>query len=157
MEICATKSAVWIVCGGGRIAMHERTRGPKGPYSTNPDHMPDTHRDFTEWNGQRFRKWAKTIGVSCATAIDAILSSRKIEQQSYRSCRAVLALADKHGREALEQACAKALSYSPRPSYKTIKSILVGSIKATREDPDAGAYLRGSDYYTNLEDEGDMR
>lgn len=69
----------------------------------------------------------------------------------------MLALADKHGREALEQACAKALSYSPRPSYKTIKSILVGSVKATREDPDAGAYLHGSDYYTNLEDEGDMR
>ncbi|MEC4273888.1 IS21 family transposase [Adlercreutzia sp. R25] len=157
VEICATKSAVWIVCDGGRIAMHERSRGPKGSYSTNPDHMPDTHRDFTEWSGQRFRKWAKTIGVSCATAIDAILSSRKIEQQSYRSCRAVLALADKHGREALEQACAKALSYSPRPSYKTIKSILAGSVKVTREDPDAGAYLRGSDYYTNLEDEGDVR
>ena len=29
---------------------------------------------------------------SCGEAVDAILRSRKIEQQSYRSCRAVLAL-----------------------------------------------------------------
>lgn len=61
---------------------------------------------------------------ACAGAIGAILSSRAVEQQSYRSCRAVMALADKHGGQELERACAKALSYSPRPSYKTIKSII---------------------------------
>ena len=60
-----------------------------------------------EWDAKRFRKWAAGIGPSCGEAVDAILRSRKIEQQSYRSCRAVLALAKKHGREMLEQACAK--------------------------------------------------
>ena len=48
VEVCATKSAVWVVCDGERIAMHKRLHGPKGPYSTNPDHMPDAHRDFAE-------------------------------------------------------------------------------------------------------------
>lgn len=119
--------------------------------------MPDAHRDFAEWNGDRFRKWAKEIGPACADAIGAILSSRPIEQQSYRSCRAVMALADKHGRQELERACAKALSYSPRPSYKTIKSIIAKSAEPSGEDPDVGAYLRGSDYYTTLESKGDVR
>lgn len=157
VEVCATKSAVWVVCDGERIAMHKRLHGPKGSYSTNPDHMPDAHRDFSEWNGDRFRRWAKEIGPACADAIGAILSSRPIEQQSYRSCRAVMALADKHGRQELERACAKALSYSPRPSYKTIKSIIAKSAELSGEDPDAGAYLRGSDYYATLDSKGDIR
>ena len=62
-----------------------------------------------------------------------------------------------HGRQELERACAKALSYSPRPSYKTIKSIIAKSAEPSGEDPDVGAYLRGSDYYTTLESKGDVR
>lgn len=58
VEVCATKSAVWIACDGERIAMHGRLRGPKGSYSTNPGHMPDSHRDFAEWDGNRFCRWA---------------------------------------------------------------------------------------------------
>ena len=54
----------------------------------------------------------------------------------------------------LEQACAKALSYSPRPSYKTIKSIAAKMASSVPEDPDDGAYLRGNDYYQNLSREG---
>lgn len=157
VEVCATKSAVWVVCDGERIAMHKRLHGPKGSYSTNPDHMPDAHRDFAEWNGDRFRRWAREIGPACAGAIGAILSSRAVEQQSYRSCRAVMALADKHGGQELERACAKALSYSPRPSYKTIKSIIAKSAELSGKDPDAGAYLRGSDYHATLDSKGDIR
>lgn len=154
VEVCATKSAVWVVCDGERIAMHRRLHGPKGSYSTNPDHMPDAHRDFAEWNGERFRRWARETGTACEAVIDAILASRKIEQQSYRSCRGVLSLGKKHGQAMLEQACAKALSYSPRPSYKTVKAIASKMASEAAEDPDDGAYLRGSDYYQNL-GEGD--
>ena len=116
--------------------------------------MPDSHRDYAEWNGERFRRGAREVGPSCEEAVDAILKSREIEQQSYRSCRGVLSLAKKHGKGMLEQACAKALSYSPRPSYKTIKSIIAKMAASAPEDPDDGAYLRGSDFYQNL-DEGD--
>ena len=154
VEVCATKSAVWVVCDGERIAMHKRLHGPRGGYSTNPEHMPDAHRDFAEWNGDRFRRWAREIGPSCERAVDGILRSRAIEQQSYRSCRGVLSLAKKHGRRALEEACEKALSYTPRPSYKTIKSVIAKMEASKPEDPDDGAYLRGNDYYQNL-DEGD--
>lgn len=154
VEVCATKSAVWVVCDGERIAMHKRLHGPKGSYSTSPEHMPDSHRDFVEWDGKRFRRWAREIGPACEGVVDGILKSRKIEQQSYRSCRGVLSLARKHGRQMLEQACAKALSYSPRPSYKTVKSLIAKMAESVPEDPDDGAYLRGNDYYQSL-GEGD--
>ena len=155
VEVCATKSAVWVVCDGERIAMHRRLHGPRGSYSTNPEHMPDSHRDFVEWDGDRFRSWAREIGPSCEEVVDAILKSRKIEQQSYRSCRGVLSLAKKHGKGMLEQACAKALSYSPRPSYKMVKSLIAKMAESVPENPDDGAYLRGSDYYQNLDRNGE--
>lgn len=157
VEVCATRSAVWVVCDGERISMHKRIHGPKGSYSTNPEHMPDSHRDFALWDGNRFRRWAKKIGPSCERAVDAILKSRKIEQQSYRSCRGVLSLAERHGNEIIEQACAKALSYTPRPSYKTIKSLVSQMASETAEDPDEGAYLRGNGYYRDFDHSGDEK
>jgi hypothetical protein len=66
----------------------------------------------------------------------------------------VLSLAKKHGNRMLEQACEKALSYSSRPSYKTIKSIISRMSASKPENPDDGAYLRGNDYYQNLDGNG---
>ena len=65
-------------------------------------------------------------------AIHAILTSGRIEQQSYRSCMGLLKLAEKYSPEKLEQVCAKALSYSGKPSYKSIKNLLA----ATKDAPD---------------------
>jgi len=39
VEVCATKTAVWVVCGGERIAMHKRLHGTRGSYSTNSEHF----------------------------------------------------------------------------------------------------------------------
>ncbi len=152
VDITATSSLVTVACDGQRIASHARNHGPKGSYVTDVSHMPDTHRDYVEWNGDRFRKWASSIGPSTGAVIDAVLKSRQVEQQSYRSCHGVLALARKHGNEMLEEACTKALVYSPRPSYKTVKSIIGKLVADKPEDPDEHAYLRGSDYYSKMEE-----
>ena len=109
--------------------------------------MPDAHKDFLEWNGERFKKWAAKIGPSTRKVIEAILLSRKIEQQSYRSCRALLNLEKARGKKSLEEACEKALLYSTRPSYKTVKNILSTLREDIKTDDTTGAYLRGSNYY----------
>lgn len=94
--------------------------------------MPQEHQKYLEWNGDRFRKWADSIGINTSKVVDAILTSGRIEQQSYRSCMGLLKLAEKYSSEKLEQVCAKALSYSGKPSYKSIKNLLV----ATKDAPD---------------------
>ena len=43
---------------------------------------------------------------------------------AYRSCMGLLRLADKHTTQRLERACERALSYSGKPSYKSIKNLL---------------------------------
>jgi len=154
VEVAVTRSTVSIIADGKRIAMHERRYGPRGTYVTDPGHMPQAHRDYVEWDGDRFRRWADKSGPATADVIDVILGSRAVEQQSYRSCHGVLALAKRYGATLLEDACTKALAYSPRPSYKTVKGI-IGEL-ATKQDAARGdehAYLRGPEYYETLGDE----
>ena len=98
-----------------------------------------------------YRKWADSIGINTSKVVDAILTSGRIEQQSYRSCMGLLKLAEKYSPEKLEQVCAKALSYSGKPSYKSIKNLLV----ATKDVPDTESsqavkphgITRGARYY----------
>lgn len=118
--------------------------------------MPVSHQQCFEWNGDRFRKWAERIGNSTYQVIDNILTSKRVEQQSYRSCMGLLKLADKYSVDRLETACKKALSFTATPSYKSIKNILdTGNDRvdpANEEQPSAPAtnnhaLTRGADYY----------
>lgn len=45
--------------------------------------MPEDHKKYLEWNGDRFRKWAERIGINTYTVINAILTSKGVEQQTY--------------------------------------------------------------------------
>ena len=68
---------------------------------------------------------------------------------------ALLKLADKYSFSRLEGACAKALTYTPRPSYRNIKTILTtGQDKVAVEETKLGkdntathGLTRGAGYY----------
>ena len=120
-----TKTTIEIFYNKNRIASHRRLRGRKGQYSTVTDHMPEDHQKYLESNGDRFRSWAARIGYNTNTVINALLTSKRAEQQSYRSCMGLLKLADKYSVDRLEAACEKALTYTASPSYKSFKNILV--------------------------------
>ena len=66
----------------------------------------------------------------------------------------LLRLADQYSVERLERACRRALSFTPQPSFKSVKNILVtGQDKLEQEKPavkDANSeygYVRGAAYY----------
>lgn len=145
VEVVATKDTVAVIADGQRIAMHQRVREGQNPWSTRQSHMPESHREFLAWNGERFRSEAAKVGPHCSEVMESILASHKTEQQAYRSCKGLIGLATTHGSAALEQACAKALSYTRNPSYKTVKSVIPTIIQ--EDDPDDGAYLRGDGFY----------
>ena len=151
VEVSATRDLVWVSCDGRRVASHPRSYGPRGSYVTDPGHMPEAHRDFAEWDGDRFRRWAAEVGPDTERVVDGILRSRKVEQQSYRSCRALMSIAQRRGGALLEEACSKALVYSPRPSYKTVKGIVAALADRTPADGSGHAFVRGAGYYGSLE------
>ena len=125
VDVRVTSTTIEVFYNHERIASHRRIYGRPGQYSTVTEHMPDDHQKYLEWNGDRFRKWADSIGINTSKAVDAILTSGRVEQQSYRSCMGLLKLADKYSPAQLEKACEKALSYTGKPSYKSIKNLLI--------------------------------
>lgn len=150
VEVRAAKSTVSIYAGTERIASHMRSYSYKGSYVTNPDHMPDAHKDFVEWTGERFRRWAADIGEGAKDVIDCILAAKPIERQAYRSCHGVIGLAKKYGDMKLDEACMRALAINRAPSYKTVKTILSrmeASNTNTFSDRNEFAYLRGAGYF----------
>ena len=152
VDIRATESTIQIFHKQNRIATHRRLRGRSGQYSTITEHMPLEHQEYLEWNGDRFRNWAKKIGPNTFKVIDVLLSASKVEQQAYRGCMGILKLADKYSAIKLESACTKALSYTGKPSYGSIKTIIstinVDSSEQSSHDSQAAPGItRGAEYY----------
>ena len=125
VDVKVTDTTIEIFYNHNRIASHCRLKGRPGQYSTITEHMPEDHQKYLEWNGDRFRKWAERISINTYAVVNAILTSKRVEQQTYRSCMGLLKLAEKYSDALLEAACKKALSYTSSPSYKSIKNILV--------------------------------
>lgn len=140
---------------GTRIASHRRLYGRPSQYSTVIEHMPEKHRHDAEWNSERFIKWASGIGPNTEKAICAIIASRNVEQQSYKTCIAILKLADSCSVARLEAACTKALAYRAVPSFRSLRTILLtGSdrkIPATVPEDETASHVyaltRGAAYY----------
>ena len=152
VDVRLTRNVVEIFFEGNRICSHVRLYGRPGQYSTLEVHMPLSHQQYTQWNGERFRKWSAKIGASTAAVIEAILTGHKVEQQGYRACMALLKLSDQYTPQRLEAACIKALSYTPRPNYKSIQAILKSgqdklSEIAVPSEPSEFGFTRGADYY----------
>jgi len=120
--------------------------------------MPPKHQAFLTWNEERFIKWAATTGIHTETVVASILSSRQVTQQGYRTCMALLKLADKYSSVRLEKACRRALTYTADPSYKLVKKILESgqdglSDKSSDNKPPSdkspgkSGFTRGAEYY----------
>jgi len=155
VEIRLTKDVVEIFYEGSRVASHTRLYGRKEQYSTNESHMPASHREYTQWNAEKFRDWARQIGEHTAAVIESIFNSYKIEQQGYKVCMSLLKLSDAYTPVRLEAACAKALTYTPRPSYSAIQTILksgqdkLPDVPAKPSNAAQHGFIRGSEYYGN--------
>ena len=155
VDVRVTDKTIEIYYNQNRIASHMRMYGRSGQYSTVTEHMPPKHQKYLEWNGDRFREWAKRIGDGTYHVVDAILTSKRVEQQTYRSCMGLLKMSEKYSPHRLEAACQKALSYTASPSYKSVKTILQQQSESDIPEPEESSestvnpygITRGADYY----------
>jgi transposase len=155
VDIRSTSRTVEVFYNGLRICSHPRLTGYPGQYQTVDEHMPPKHRKAGDWNGERFISWAQTIGANTAEVIRSVLAGYKVEQQGYRTCMGILKMADKYGRERLESACSRALSYTPHPTYRNLSAILksgqdrVAHSKIADDNiaVEQHGFIRGAKYY----------
>jgi transposase len=152
VEIRATERTIEVYFKRNRVASHPRVDTP-GRHSTLSEHMPISHKEYSEWSPERFIRWAQKIGPHTADLVKAVLAARKHPEQAYRSCLGVLRLGTRYGNDRLEAACKRALPAGIR-SYKGVKNIL--DAKLDRLEPEAEphpvtrtlhANIRGESYY----------
>lgn len=154
VDVRLAKMTVEVFYGGNRICSYRRIYGKPNQYNTNEEHMPDNHQKYIQWNGERFIKWALKIGINTKIVVSAILNGYKVEQQGYKACMGLLKLGDKYTPDRLENACKRALSFTPRPSYKNIQVILAsgqdrqeGISMDTSDNTEQYGLTRGGSYY----------
>ena len=72
-----------------RIASHvRRSYSPEPIYV--PEHMPENHRKFLEYNTDSFLDWGKSVGHSTLIVVKHFLYMHKVEQQGYKSCASLM-------------------------------------------------------------------
>ena len=136
VDVRMTDTTIEVFKNHRRIASHKRLYGRPGQYATVLEHMPPDHQKYLKWNGDRFRKWAENIGIKTYKVVDSILTSGRVEQQSYRACMGLLKLAERKSPQKLESACARALQYSNSPSYKSIRNIMAADVPDSKQKPE---------------------
>jgi transposase len=151
LQVVFNDSLVEIFHNNQRIALHKRSYVPNG-YTTIKEHMPSHHQAMSDWNPQRFIKWAQEIGSYVQAAVERVLARSQHPEQGYKTCLGILRLAKQVGNDRLNKACQRALTFDAC-SYKSIKNILQNNLENAQLDcfealPEH-QNLRGNRYYQN--------
>jgi len=149
----ATASSIEIFHLGARVTCHVRSHVRNGR-TTNPEHMPSTHRAHAEWTPSHILQCAGTVGCNTHALCEVILRERRHPEWGYRSCLGLFRLAKKYSAARVDAACARALFAGAR-SYRHVLTILQHNLDQqplpSPEQPAAtGAThenVRGRDYY----------
>lgn len=152
VEVFFTERAVEVYSGNVRIAAHLRNIRKNG-YTTERNHMPESHKWEDNWNPEKLTNMAKVKGDAVATVVEAVLASRQHPEQSYKTCLGIIALAKTYGEDRLNRACEMAIYYR-NCTYKMIKNILINNMDQASEENNAAIVtlpehgnIRGNKYY----------
>lgn len=87
------------------------------------------------------------------TVIEHVLTSKPIEQQTYKACMAILSLAKDYSDTSLETACERVISFGVTPTFKNIQNLLAANGDRARKPAERPRGItRGADYYRRNND-----
>jgi transposase len=151
VEVRVSATTVEIFSRGQRVAAHRRDDTPYR-HTTDRAHMPEAHqrmRDGTD----ALLSWAASVGPMTNAMVDRLIHSNPVREQGWKSARGIMRVAQKHGAERTERACAHALVLGGR-SYRLVASILEHHREneplpgeAVVEQVITHENVRGPDYY----------
>ena len=151
-DIRVTVAVVEVLHRGKRVASHRRDTG-QSRFTTEPAHMPESHRRHAEWTPSRIVAWADRSGPATAGLVAAIMASRPHPEQGFRSCLGIMRLGRRYGDDRLEAAAVRALAIRAH-SYRSVESILKNGLDGQplpgdESGPTIGdhANVRGPAYY----------
>ena len=121
VELRCSAGTVEVFHHHRRVASHLRSFTPG--FTTDPAHMPESHRRHAEWTPSRIVSWAQQAGPSTGKLVAEVMAARPHPEQGFRSCVGIIRLGDRYGTDRLEAACERALALRSH-SYRSIESIL---------------------------------
>lgn len=99
VEVRITAATIEVYARGRRIAAsHLRSLRP-GRHTTDAAHMPSAHRRYAEWSPARLVRWAEQVGPASGALVTAILESRPVPEQGFRSALGIMRLSRQYGPE----------------------------------------------------------
>ena len=117
-----TKSMVEIYYNHQRIAAHQRNPS-KGIYITNKSHLSSTHKDYSDWSPDFFKRMASSHGSNVTACIEGLFIECDYPETAYKRAMGIIQLHRFYGSERLDNACSRAV-YAKAVSYQRIKNIL---------------------------------
>jgi transposase len=150
VDVRVTGYMIEIFHRGKRVAVHQRRYSGRA-HGTHADHMPSSHRRYSQWTPERFRRWAKSIGPQTEGLIIAILANRPHPEQGFRTCLGLLRLYRALATERAESVSARAVEIGAF-NYKSIASILANNLDRAPPTTSSAtviehANLRGKNYF----------
>lgn len=123
VEARVTAAEVVIVCDGVDEARHPLST-EEGGQTTNPDHMPDSHRAQLDRNPEKLLAWADRVGPHLAALMRAQFE-RKVPLQGLAKADQIKSLSSGHSPAALEHAAERALALGvPNPTgFRRVLSV----------------------------------
>lgn len=117
-----TASAVEVYYNHQRIALHKRNRS-LGRYNTNKDHLSSTHRAYTDWSPDFFKRLAAKHGPNVLAVVSHVITGCDYPETAYKRAMGIVQLHRAYGSQRLDNACKRALTAGTY-SYKRISNIL---------------------------------
>jgi transposase len=152
VELRISSTTVEAFAGQQRVAVHPYS-AIKGGFTTNPEHMPASHRAHLEWTPAKLIAWGERVGAACGLLVRWQMEHRPHPEQGYRSCLGLKRLARSYGTDRLEAACARAMSIRS-PTFRSVDAILKSGMdrQPPRAEPAQSSLpshenVRGADYY----------
>ena len=155
VDIRLSAATVEVFYKNKRCASHVRSF-EYGGTTTDPAHMPTSHRKYAEESDAGFEDWATEFGPHTLALVRAILIERPHPEHGLRSCRGLKTLTRRYTHDRIEAACERALVAGAR-SYTNVESILKHGLdqlpltEPVQSDEPAEARdhenIRGADYY----------
>jgi hypothetical protein len=162
VDVRITKDLIEVYFKEMRIASHKTLSGEIGQYSTNPNHMPDNHRQYLEHTPDKIRKWAKTLGHNTEKFVEYILENH-VEKKALTILLSVRNLTKYYSQELIEQGCETLMTISHIPTLSVLKTILKrmkehqkskenGTLNEIKTNNDYG-FVRGARYFGGIKNE----
>ncbi len=108
---------------GKEIALHQIVKNnEKGKYVTNKEHYPSSKNITIEDILSRQRDKMAEIGNWALEFFEKFIKQEGFKKYDYRSISGIIALKERYGAEAVDNACKRALSFRGL-SYKVVKNI----------------------------------